>query len=146
MRLIDADAIVSDDPNVIEAINKAPTVENAVVLPYKLGEQLWEADEEDWFKVKPYKDKRDRLAGIAVFDDGSFEIITGDRSMFPSGDGGTCATKGEAEAYREKKLSELTFDEMCQSINYSSRGKPETWEDLRSDFIECFRKKVESLP
>lgn len=107
MRLIDADAITTDNPEVLEALRNAPTVENAVVLPFMPGDDLWFVDEEDGYRVKCYADEyeSDKIHGVAVYTD-RFEIIGLDGLSFPAGKIFSCTSKEEADALRKKIIIE----------------------------------------
>lgn len=105
MRLIDADAIITENPEVIEALRNAPTVEDAVVLPFVPGGDLWYVDEDDGYQVKQYTDERDCISGVAVFAD-RFEIIGYMGDIYEAGKDFSCTSKEEANEVRRKLLKE----------------------------------------
>lgn len=103
MRLIDADAISTDNPEISETLRNAPTVKNAVVLPFMPGDDLWFLDEDDGYRVKCYADddKNEKIHGVAVYKD-RFEIIGMDGLSFPAGKIYSCTSKEEAFTLRRK--------------------------------------------
>lgn len=105
MRLIDADAISTKNPDVIKALRNAPTVKNAVVLPFMPGDCLWYVDDEDGYKVKPYEGKGDTVLAVAYFGGKRFKVVHSG-GMFIPGEGNLCTSKEEAEALREELLKE----------------------------------------
>ena len=105
MRLIDADAIISDNPEIMETLRNTPTVKNAVVLPFMPGDDLWYLDEDDGYRVKCYADDDiiDKIHGVAVYKD-RFEIIGSDGLSYPAGEIYSCTSEAEAITMRKKIL------------------------------------------
>ena len=104
MRLIDADAIVTDNLDVRKALRNAPTVKNAIALPFMPGDDLWFVDDEDDYKVKRFDDK---VLAVAYFGGKRFRVVH-KGGMFIPGEGNLCTSKEEAEALRDELLSEKT--------------------------------------
>ena len=113
MRLIDADTIITDNPEIMETLQDAPTVKNAVVLPFMPGDDLWYLDEDDGYRVKCYADddKCDKIHGVAVYKD-RFEIIGLDGLSFPAGKIYSCTSEAEAVAMRKKILISYLKDHL----------------------------------
>lgn len=107
MRLIDADAITTENPEVLEALRNAPTIKNAVVLPFMPGDDLWFLDEDEGYRVKRYadEDENEKIHGVAVYKD-RFEIIGFDGLSYPAGRVYSCTSKEEATALRRKIIKE----------------------------------------
>ena len=107
MRLIDADAITTENQEVLELMQNAPTVKNAVVLPFMPGDDLWFLDEDDGYRVKCYaeEDESEKIHGVAVYKD-RFEIIGFDGLSYPAGKMFSCTSKDEAYALRRKLIAE----------------------------------------
>lgn len=121
MRVIDADAIITDNPEILESLRNTPTVKNAVVLPFMPGDDLWYLDEDDGYRVKCYaeEDERDKIHGVAVYKD-RFEIIGSDGLSYPAGEIYSCTSEAEAHALRRKII-------VLRLIEYLNQ---ETWPPL----------------
>lgn len=144
MRLIDADAIVTENPDVLEVLKNAPTVENAVVLPFQPGGYLWFVDDEDGYKVKEYDGEGDKIDAVAYFGGNTFKVVHSG-GMFIPGEAYICTSKEEAEALREELLSDMTLKQMCECVNWSNKTSPDEWEDFVADFKKRFLEQIKNV-
>lgn len=108
-------------------------------LPFMPGDNIWIVDTEDGYKVKRTEDT---ILGVVCLGEHDYRIMSADGEIFPDGEAGVCGTKARAEEIREEMLSNITFEQICNSVKYSSKNSPEEWEGFKKDVKKLFLEKV----
>lgn len=141
MRLINADKLAELHPEIADLLVEAETVD-AIVLPYKPGDNMWYIATEDGYKIKMYDEV---IHGVAYYGDGRFEMISADGEHSTVGEHYCCISIEQAKEVRQKMLSQLTLEDVEHSIKFGRKCSPKEWEPFLEEVKELFLKKVDSL-
>ncbi len=141
MRLIDADKLAELHPEIADLLVEAETVD-AIVLPYKPGDNMWYVATEDGYKIKMYDEV---IHGVAYYGDDRFELISKDGEHSDVGESYCCISIEQAKEVRQRMLSQLTLEDVEHSIKFGLITSPMDWDPFLQDIKELFLKKVDSL-